>query len=95
METTGVLSWRKASYSSGNGGDCIEVASAPRTVAVRDSKNPEGPELAFHPGPVAGVHPQRQDGGGRPLTLDRPEGRSRACGRPSECLLPVRRWSQL
>ena len=49
METTGVLSWRKASYSSGNGGDCIEVASAPRTVAVRDSKNPEGPELAFTP----------------------------------------------
>jgi hypothetical protein len=50
METIGVLSWRKASYSSGNGGDCIEVASAPRTVAVRDSKDPYGPALAFSPG---------------------------------------------
>ena len=49
METTGVLSWRKASYSSGNGGDCIEVASAPRTVAVRDTKDPAGPALAFSP----------------------------------------------
>ena len=49
METTGALSWRKASYSSGNGGDCIEVASAPRTVAVRDSKNLDGPKLAFNP----------------------------------------------
>jgi hypothetical protein len=50
METTGALSWRKASYSSGNGGDCVEVASAPRAVAVRDSKDPEGPKLAFAPG---------------------------------------------
>jgi hypothetical protein len=49
METTGALSWRKASYSSGNGGDCIEVASAPRTVAVRDTKDPAGPALAFTP----------------------------------------------
>ena len=49
METTGALSWRKASYSSGNGGDCIEVASAPRTVAVRDTKDPAGPALAFSP----------------------------------------------
>jgi hypothetical protein len=39
--------WRKASYSSSNGGDCVEVSTAPRFVAVRDSKNPSGPKLAF------------------------------------------------
>ena len=41
------LEWRKATYSSSNGGNCIEVATADRTVAVRDSKDPDGPRLAF------------------------------------------------
>jgi hypothetical protein len=41
------LQWRKATYSSSNGGNCIEVAAAGRTVAVRDSKDPDGPRLAF------------------------------------------------
>jgi hypothetical protein len=41
------LQWRKATYSSGNGGNCIEVATADHTVAVRDSKDPDGPHLAF------------------------------------------------
>lgn len=41
------LQWRKASYSSGNGGNCVEVATARRSVAVRDSKDPDGPRLAF------------------------------------------------
>ena len=41
------LQWHKAAYSSGNGGNCIEVATADRTVAVRDSKDPDGPRLAF------------------------------------------------
>ncbi|MFG2340262.1 DUF397 domain-containing protein [Streptomyces yangpuensis] len=35
--------WRKASYSGGTGGDCVEVAAQPCRVAVRDSKNPDGP----------------------------------------------------
>jgi len=39
--------WRKASYSNSNGGACVEVATAARAVAVRDSKDPEGPKLAF------------------------------------------------
>jgi hypothetical protein len=40
--------WRKSSHSGGNGGDCVEVAShRPSTVAVRDSKDREGPQLAF------------------------------------------------
>ncbi|MEU8522679.1 DUF397 domain-containing protein [Streptomyces sp. NBC_01216] len=38
--------WRKSTYSNGQGGDCVEVADGvPRAVPVRDSKNPEGPVL--------------------------------------------------
>ncbi|MFD0855628.1 DUF397 domain-containing protein [Actinomadura adrarensis] len=37
--------WRKSSYTTSNGGECVEVTSVPGTVAVRDSKNPEGPKL--------------------------------------------------
>jgi Domain of unknown function (DUF397) len=40
--------WRKASYSSSNGGNCVEVTRTPAAaVAVRDSKDPGGPKLAF------------------------------------------------
>ncbi|MYQ87754.1 MULTISPECIES: DUF397 domain-containing protein [unclassified Streptomyces] len=39
----------KSSYSSGNG-ECVEVArNIPRTVAVRDSKRPDGPLLVLAP----------------------------------------------
>jgi hypothetical protein len=42
--------WRKSSYSGGNGGNCVEVAVLPdASRAVRDSKNPEGPKLVFAP----------------------------------------------
>jgi hypothetical protein len=38
--------WRKSSYSSGNGGNCVEVSSSlPGIIAVRDSKNVPGPHL--------------------------------------------------
>lgn len=39
--------WRKSSYSSDTGGQCVEVAPLDGIVAVRDSKDPEGPALAF------------------------------------------------
>ncbi|MFI1950619.1 DUF397 domain-containing protein [Streptomyces xinghaiensis] len=40
--------WRKSTYSSGNGGACVEVAHGlAGAVPVRDSKNPHGPALAF------------------------------------------------
>jgi len=39
--------WRKASYSNSNGGACVEVATTAHAVAVRDSKDPDGPKLAF------------------------------------------------
>jgi hypothetical protein len=41
------LTWFKSSYSSGEGGECLEVAPCPHTIHVRDSKNPTGPQLAL------------------------------------------------
>lgn len=41
--------WRKSSYSSGQGGACVEVADLDSGRAVRDSKNPAGPALTFAP----------------------------------------------
>ena len=38
--------WRKSSFSNGNGGNCVEVArNLPGIVAVRDSKDRNGPAL--------------------------------------------------
>lgn len=42
-----VAAWRKSRHSSSNGGNCVEVAPLPGVVAVRDSKDPDGPALAF------------------------------------------------
>ena len=43
--------WRKSSYSTGNGGACVEAATnLDGIVAVRDSKDPHGPALIFTPG---------------------------------------------
>ena len=42
--------WRKSSRSNGNGGNnCVEIAFLDAAVAVRDSKNPNGPALLFGP----------------------------------------------
>ncbi|MFI0357854.1 DUF397 domain-containing protein [Actinomadura sp. 9N407] len=41
--------WRKATRSLSNGGECVELAGAPGVVAVRDSKDPEGPVLLLSP----------------------------------------------
>ncbi|MEV7063632.1 DUF397 domain-containing protein [Streptomyces collinus] len=44
------MQWRKSSYSSDQGGQCLEVAETPAaTVAVRDSKTPAGPILTLDP----------------------------------------------
>ena len=38
--------WHKSSRSNGSGGNCVEVArNLPGIVAVRDSKNPDGPAM--------------------------------------------------
>jgi Domain of unknown function (DUF397) len=42
--------WQKSTYSGGNGGQCVEVArNLPDIVAIRDSKNPDGPKLIVSP----------------------------------------------
>jgi hypothetical protein len=40
------ISWRKASYSAGNG-ECVEVSSRLGQVSIRDSKDPQGPVLNY------------------------------------------------
>ncbi|MFF2039352.1 Scr1 family TA system antitoxin-like transcriptional regulator [Kitasatospora sp. NPDC058170] len=55
--------WQTSSYSQGDGGNCIEVATnvaqVEQVVPVRDSKDRQGPELGFSPAAwsafVAGV----------------------------------------
>lgn len=37
--------WCKASLSTENGGNCVELASAGDQIAVRDSKAPNGPKV--------------------------------------------------
>ncbi|WP_173097403.1 DUF397 domain-containing protein [Actinomadura verrucosospora] len=41
------LAWRKSTHSGPNGGECVELADAAGVdaVAVRDSKDPDGPVL--------------------------------------------------
>ncbi|SBT54168.1 DUF397 domain-containing protein [Micromonospora narathiwatensis] len=49
MDLTGAV-WRKSTRSSGNSGDCVEVAdNLPGVVGVRDSKDRQGPVLTFSP----------------------------------------------
>ncbi|MEV5594956.1 DUF397 domain-containing protein [Streptomyces sp. NPDC052496] len=43
------LAWVKSSYSVNEGGTCIEVATTPTTIHIRDSKNVTGPALAVPP----------------------------------------------
>jgi hypothetical protein len=43
------VAWRKSSYSGANG-DCVQVAQLRSdVVAVRDSNDTHGPQLAFSP----------------------------------------------
>ncbi|MGP3971492.1 DUF397 domain-containing protein [Streptomyces sp. 6N223] len=47
--------WFKSSFSDNQGGACLEAARLPnRTLAVRDSKAPDGPTLTFAPAVWAG-----------------------------------------
>ncbi len=48
MNTVSNPPWLKSSHSGSNG-QCVEVASLPDTIMVRDSKNTEGPALRFTP----------------------------------------------
>ncbi|MCX4826860.1 DUF397 domain-containing protein [Streptomyces sp. NBC_01142] len=44
--------WRKSSYSGAQEGQCVEVANVVEShqgIAVRDSKDPNGPALLINP----------------------------------------------
>ena len=49
MDGKRAVTWRKSNYSGNNGGNCVEVGGAAQSIAVRDSKDPDGPVLAFSP----------------------------------------------
>jgi Domain of unknown function (DUF397) len=41
------MDWRKSSYSTGSGGDCVETASGNGQILVRDTTNRDGGTLRF------------------------------------------------
>lgn len=47
--STAELAWFKSSYSGSQGDSCVEVALAPATIHVRDSKDEQSPRLALSP----------------------------------------------
>ncbi|WP_409471805.1 DUF397 domain-containing protein [Streptomyces sp. HC307] len=40
------LAWQKSTYSA-EAANCVEIASTPTTLHIRDSKHAEGPNLTF------------------------------------------------
>jgi Domain of unknown function (DUF397) len=46
MEDTD-LKWRKASYSSNGGAECVELATGTHGLVVRDTQDHTGPVLTF------------------------------------------------
>jgi len=63
------LNWFKSSYSSGQGGECVEIAiawtAAPATVHIRDSKTPTAPTLTVTPTTWSAFLPYVGHGSGR------------------------------
>lgn len=49
MKSVPESAWFKSSYSTGSGGECLEVAIRPATVHVRDSKDTTRAALAIEP----------------------------------------------
>ncbi|MFG2911556.1 DUF397 domain-containing protein [Kitasatospora sp. NPDC048298] len=43
------MPWFRSSYSDHDAGNCVEVASHPSAIQVRDSKDKTGPTLTFSP----------------------------------------------
>nr|WP_220126772.1 DUF397 domain-containing protein [Actinomadura madurae] len=64
--------WRKSSYTSQEGGTCVEVADLHTNVDIRDSTDPHGPVLHFGRGAVAGLVSRIKSG---ELDQRRPHGR--------------------
>ncbi|MEV5573361.1 DUF397 domain-containing protein [Spirillospora sp. NPDC052269] len=55
-------SWRKSSYSQGEGADCVELARVAITVCVRDSKDRSGPGLVLSPAEARTLAVRIKDG---------------------------------
>ena len=47
--TDSPVTWRKSTYSGGNGSDCVEVGQTAGRVLVRDTKDRAGAMLAIGP----------------------------------------------
>lgn len=43
------VAWTKSTYSGNQGGDCVEVATCPHAIHVRDSKDLTVPPLTLSP----------------------------------------------
>lgn len=41
--------WRKSRHSGGDGSHCVELARLSGDIGIRDSKDPDGPELLIAP----------------------------------------------
>jgi Domain of unknown function (DUF397) len=42
-----LTTWRKSTFSGGNGGNCVEVAGSGAAIVVRDTKDRAGAALTF------------------------------------------------
>jgi hypothetical protein len=49
MEDQQLTLWRTSTYTANGGDTCVEVARFPGAIAVRDSKDREGPRLRLSP----------------------------------------------
>ncbi|WP_344569589.1 DUF397 domain-containing protein [Streptomyces axinellae] len=49
MSNQAHLNWFKSSYSSAQGDNCVEVATTPARIHVRDSKDTSVPALVLPP----------------------------------------------
>ncbi|MFD9845161.1 DUF397 domain-containing protein [Streptomyces parvus] len=49
VSRSAALDWFKSSYSNGDGGGCVEIATHPAAVHIRDSKVTDGPVLTVDP----------------------------------------------
>ena len=45
----GIVNWRKSTYSSANGGECVELASGQGTILIRDTTNRDSLTLSCPP----------------------------------------------
>ncbi|MFC8424996.1 DUF397 domain-containing protein [Streptomyces sp. NPDC057236] len=61
-DSSGLVRFKSTCSSGPEIDSCVEVATEPATVHVRDSKNLDGPRLAFAPAAWAGFLPYAVEG---------------------------------